>query len=767
MLRVIPTLVVLLAGAGCADGNPTVVSERTVGEREGDLRLSFPPLEEFTAEGDRLVSPFVRVDGGIERMGIMVGLVDAERPVSIAIRAAGDDGWTPMATQHSQQGLEVLGHRFAVRISRVQISIAATDAPAVAFLRSAVTLDRAPSFEARPEDAERALAEELSALGVIPRAGWGTSASRCEIESVDEAPKDRFSIHHTLTYSDDGTVAPVRALQAYEARGLGVCDLGYHFLVAQDGRVYEGRPLRFFGGHAGDPDPAGNVTIGFLGCFDSGYCGPLGGDDPSATSLAAAADLLTALSYRLRIPLDAGTVRAFAGCSGPSAVCAGDRLAAAIPELLRRAAPVAGDPDAGPGGEPDAGRGDDPDAGHVHDDDPTVDPTPMACGDAGCEFCASTGACRMAGEGCTWAGDVAGATCWPSFDPCFASSCWDPSLHVPACTAAAKDEDFSSGRYAVHRYAATLPGEAPVTLTLERTGGAFEPSLIVTDAVGELVFGGDPVSLRAGVTVTEAVSGRGGARASVTLESAAPLDVRVHVTGWSVVDSGFREGMPTDSRYRLSTSQTCASMPGGPSASESVGSPSSGSLRNGVRITPHPGYVIAMTGRNAYFGTEETVRNIRAGFDAVLARHPDAEVVQVRDISVEGGGAPSGPWPHSSHESGRDADLTYHLSSCSASSGCPLADAPLSTFDAAATWTLFEHWLRHDMVTYIFVDHALQAPLYEEARRRGATDAQLDRWIQYPRASSVREGIVRHIVNHRNHHHVRFRCPPDDGACVE
>jgi len=233
-----------------------------------------------------------------------------------------------------------------------------------------------------------------------------------------------------------------------------------------------------------------------------------------------------------------------------------------------------------------------------------------------------------------------------------------------------------------------------------------------------------------------------------------------------MADGAFSGTMPTDTRYRLVTTQTCASMPPGPSASESVGSPSSGSLRDGVRITPHPGYVIADTGRDAYYGTEETVRWMREGFDAVTARHPGAQRAQVRDLSILGGGPASGDWPHGSHESGRDADGTYHLDSCSPTTGCPIADVPIASFDAAATWTLFEDWLRRGVVTYIFVDHGLQRILYEEAVRRGATAAQLDAWIQYPRAASVREGVVRHEANHLNHYHVRFVCPADDGSCI-
>jgi murein endopeptidase len=210
-----------------------------------------------------------------------------------------------------------------------------------------------------------------------------------------------------------------------------------------------------------------------------------------------------------------------------------------------------------------------------------------------------------------------------------------------------------------------------------------------------------------------------------------------------------------------------APMPPLRSASESIGSPSSGRQDRSVRVPSGPSCGVADTGRRAYFGTEETVYWLRTGFDRVASERPGAARVQVRDVSVERGGVPSGAWPHASHESGRDADVTYYLRSCSAASGCPLADVSLADFDAAATWTLLEYWLRAGVVRYVFVDHALQRPLYEEARRRGATATELSRWMQYPRSAGTRAGVVRHIANHRNHLHVRFVCPRDDGRCVE
>ena len=393
--------------------------------------------------------------------------------------------------------------------------------------------------------------------------------------------------------------------------------------------------------------------------------------------------------------------------------------------------------------------------------DMSVDPMSAMCGDDSCGWCESKARCLPDGERCNWDGDVGGEQCWSEFDPCTVASCWDPNLSV-TCSQQVVPEDFSSGNYNVHKYATTLRAGEMITIELWQTAGDFEPAFFLADRVGKLLYAGDFVTLDPRVTILGSTSDRG-PRALVMLRTTVDLDVDLYVTGWRAVDSGFTQGLPTNAEYELRVGQACDG--GGPSDSESVGSPSNGSLVNGVRVTPHPGYVIPDTGRNAHWGTQETIDHLQSGFDAVLSRHPGAQVVQVRDISVQRGGEPSGPWPHSSHESGRDVDLTYHLDACSSTSGCPLSDAPLSTFDAEATWTLFEHWISQDAVVYIFVDTALQSPLREVARARGATDAELDLWFQYP--STARKGFVRHVNNHRNHSHVRFRCPPDDPRCIE
>jgi hypothetical protein len=385
------------------------------------------------------------------------------------------------------------------------------------------------------------------------------------------------------------------------------------------------------------------------------------------------------------------------------------------------------------------------------------DAGPVTCGDIECRHCVSRGVCLSPIDDCALEELPTSSECSSVFMPCDLASCWEPTLSLPMCGARLIDEDFSSGRFNLHRYDATVPGGEPITLTLERSGGVYQPMLLITEVGGELVFAGDAVTLRPDVLIMNGSTSI--SEVSVTLQVSTTRMLTLWVTDVEVAADDFSGSINTNATYRLSALQLCE----GSSVSESVGSTNSGSLENAAQIASGDGYIVAETGRNAEYGTQETIDFIRGGFAAVRARHPGSQTVQVRDISVENGGRPSGPWPHASHQSGRDVDVTYHLDSCSGA--CPLADVPLSQFDEEATWTLFEYWLAQGAATFIFVDRTLQQILYDVAGRRGATSEELDRWFQYPSTSAT--GIIRHAPNHLNHHHVRFRCPVDDSRCVE
>ena len=194
------------------------------------------------------------------------------------------------------------------------------------------------------------------------------------------------------------------------------------------------------------------------------------------------------------------------------------------------------------------------------------------------------------------------------------------------------------------------------------------------------------------------------------------------------------------------------------STSESIGAPNRGQLAQAERLPPHRGYV--MRDPERAYATLETTLWMLDAFDAVLAAFPTGSQVQVHDISRREGGRMPG---HRSHQSGRDVDIAYYQKRCSGA--CRFRRLRPDDLDVQRQWTLLESWLREDRVEAIFIDYSLQEPLYNEARRQGATRGQLRRWFQYPSGRTYPLGKIRHFPKHRDHLHVRFSCPDTDSRC--
>lgn len=195
------------------------------------------------------------------------------------------------------------------------------------------------------------------------------------------------------------------------------------------------------------------------------------------------------------------------------------------------------------------------------------------------------------------------------------------------------------------------------------------------------------------------------------------------------------------------------------SVSASVGAPNRGRLLEAEPMPPHPGYYVRDPSRS--FGTLETVLWMQDAVQEVLDRHPRSPRIRVHDVSLREGGFMNG---HRSHQSGRDVDISLYQRRCT-DRLCPMRNLQPDELDVERTFTLLEHWLKNDRLEAVFLDYSLQAPLYEEGRRRGYSRAQLSRWFQYPHGPAYPLGVVRHYPRHRDHAHVRFACPDTDDAC--
>ena len=109
----------------------------------------------------------------------------------------------------------------------------------------------------------------------------------------------KLTIHHTadqgsmVSLGSDDTAGYLRRLQQYFQKTLKYADLPYHYLISKDGKVYEGRSMKFQGAHAGDTANRENIGIALIGNFDSQV--------PPTAQLSSLKSLVSHLSKKHRI----------------------------------------------------------------------------------------------------------------------------------------------------------------------------------------------------------------------------------------------------------------------------------------------------------------------------------------------------------------------------------------------------------------------------------------------------------------------------------
>jgi hypothetical protein len=219
---------------------------------------------------------------------------DPEATVELRWRDADDAGWRPwQAVEHDLDMTtgEVVYSSLATveQAARVQTRVTAGDARDVEVV--AIDTRYGPRRLVRAGTAGAPARASMSDTkvpqpGVIGRAQWGADES---IRSRDEpgfAPVRKLIVHHTDTPNGDrDPAATVRAIYSYHVQVRGWNDIGYNFLVDEQGRIYEGRWSREYrsgevptgedlegrgviGAHAENHN-TGSVGVSLLGTFTS------------------------------------------------------------------------------------------------------------------------------------------------------------------------------------------------------------------------------------------------------------------------------------------------------------------------------------------------------------------------------------------------------------------------------------------------------------------------------------------------------------------
>ncbi len=195
--------------------------------------------------------------------------------------------------------------------------------------------------------------------------------------------------------------------------------------------------------------------------------------------------------------------------------------------------------------------------------------------------------------------------------------------------------------------------------------------------------------------------------------------------------------------------------------SESLGTPSAGSLDGAIPMMEGPGRVIRATPWKTW-GTSSTVRVIDLALSEWIRRMPSGPPIIVGNLSARKGGRLE---PHSTHQSGRDVDLSYPHEPAE-SEELTWQEMSERNFDAAKTWVLLDVLVETGGIDRIFIDRSLQKLLYEHAMaHQTVPKAELSSWLEYPGRSGGAETIVTHVSGHTDHIHVRVACPPSHTRC--
>jgi penicillin-insensitive murein endopeptidase len=205
----------------------------------------------------------------------------------------------------------------------------------------------------------------------------------------------------------------------------------------------------------------------------------------------------------------------------------------------------------------------------------------------------------------------------------------------------------------------------------------------------------------------------------------------------------------------------------GARSSRSIGQAWDGRLENGVllRESANVRYVREYRAGNHFYGTWQLVALLERAAARVARRLPGAKL-SVGELSARTGGALPG---HRSHQSGRDADVSFYMVGVHGRSFDPFAFAVFGAdgkgrgpnrmlrFDDARNWELVARLLADPdaRVQHLFVSDPLRQRLLREGRRRSAPSAILDR-------AALVMSQPSHGQPHANHFHVRIYCSPGE-----
>ena len=215
----------------------------------------------------------------------------------------------------------------------------------------------------------------------------------------------------------------------------------------------------------------------------------------------------------------------------------------------------------------------------------------------------------------------------------------------------------------------------------------------------------------------------------------------------------------------------CLGMPSplAPGLRGSIGVPHNGVLTGGVELPQKgDGYVRYRPKGSNYWGLPRLVESVERAAQTVGRTRPGGEPLVVGDLSGRHGGKIP---HHSSHRTGRDADLLFFVTT---PSGAPLRSPGFVRFERDGLAAIGKDFVRFDVernwllvktlvasersyAQWLFISRDLEALLIDYARARGEDPAL----IWYAETMLLQPGDS---APHDDHFHLRVACTPAEAV---
>jgi hypothetical protein len=113
---------------------------------------------------------------------------------------------------------------------------------------------------------------EPETIKIHPRSEW-TNEGPMSFDIFPITNIHRITIHHTAMPDDESqysgsTILKLQKILYLHKHQKGWADIGYHYIIDQSGKIWEGRNIKYQGAHAQGINNIGNIGVVLIGNFE-------------------------------------------------------------------------------------------------------------------------------------------------------------------------------------------------------------------------------------------------------------------------------------------------------------------------------------------------------------------------------------------------------------------------------------------------------------------------------------------------------------------